>query len=136
MSDLNPYRHFFLYAKGHYETGVVIEDLGKICTNYLQHDLHSEDDRIRILISATKTIKKKFSIEDVLCEVLNCSREYNVPFDFRQHDVSAKNSVINATLMMLRHLTVDEIEGSLGEADFNILPKSNWGKDENSIDIE
>lgn len=127
MNNLNPYRHFFLYAKGHYKTGVVIEDLGKICTAYLEHDLHTENDRIRILFRATKTIKKSFSVENVLCEVLNCSREYNVPFDFRQHDVSAKNSVINATLMMLRHLTVDEIEGSLGEADFNILPKSNWG---------
>lgn len=136
MNNLNPFRHFFLYAKGHYKTGVVIEDLGKICTAYLEHDLHNEDDRIRILTRATKTIKKEFSIEDVLCEVLNCSREYNVPFDFHRHDVSAKDSVINATLMMLRHLTVDEIEGSLGEADFSILPKGSWGKDENYVDSE
>lgn len=36
MNNLNPHRHFFLYAKGHYKTGVILEDLGKICTAYLQ----------------------------------------------------------------------------------------------------
>lgn len=127
MSNLNPYRHFFLYAKGHYERGVILEDLGKICTAYLQHDLHAENDRIRILFRATKTIKKSFSVEEVLNEVLNSSIEYNMPFDFETHSLTAKDSLINAALTMLRHCTIDEIEGSLGEADFNILPEGNWG---------
>lgn len=126
MSNLNPYRHFFLYAKGHYKRGVVIEDLGKICTNYLQHDLHNENDRIRILTRATKTIKKEYSIEKVLDEVLNASREYNVPFDFGMHDMSARDSVIMATLGMLRHCSIYEIEGSLGAADYSILPADDW----------
>ena len=128
MSDLNPYRHFFLYAKGHYERGIVIEDLGKICTAYLQHDLHSENDRIRILFRATKTIKKSFTIEYVLNEVLDNSSEFNYPFDFKTHQLSVLEALINTALSMLALSTIDEIEGSLGEADFNILPEGDWGK--------
>ena len=131
MNNLNPFRHFFLYAKGHYKTGVILEDLGKICTAYLQHDLHQENDRIRILFRATNTIKKEYSIEKVLDEVLTASRQYDDPFD-----LTAKDSLIEAALRMLRYCTVDEIEGSLGEADFNILPEGDWGRNKDSINME
>ena len=135
MSDLNPYRHFFLYAKGHYQRGVVIEDLGKICTAYLQHDLHSDNDRIRILFRATKTIKKPFTVEDVLNEVLNSSRQYNnLPFDFGTRSLNTKDSLINAALSMLRHCAIDEIEGYLGEVDFNILPEGDWCRSNKIVD--
>lgn len=123
-NKLNSHRHFFLYAKGHYKQGDVLEDLGKICTNYLQHDLHNNRDRVRILIRATKTIKKQLSIEDVLALVLDESQQYNSPFDFGHHEIFGKDAVILATLQLLRHCTVDEIEGSLGTADYSILPKN------------
>lgn len=119
---LNPFRHFFLYAKGHYAKGVVIEDLGKICTAYLQHDLHVASDRMRILLHATDTIKKKMSIDKVLSEVLEASFQFNEPFDFGKHEISGTHAVIVAALQIMRHCTVDEIEGSLGSADFAILP--------------
>lgn len=129
MNNLNPFRHFFLYAKGHYKTGVILEDLGKICTAYLQHDLHQENDRIRILFRATNTIKKEYSIEKVLDEVLTASRQYDDPFD-----LTAKDSLIEAALRMLRYCSIDEIEGSLGEADFNILPAGDWGCSKKMVD--
>lgn len=122
MSGLNSHRHFFLYAKGHYQKTEVVEDLGKICTNYLSHDLHSPADRIRILVHALSTVRKPLVAEQVLAEVLEASFQFNHPFDFGKHEVTGTQAVIIAVLQILRHCTVHEIEGSLGEADFSILP--------------
>jgi len=124
MNNLNEYRHFFLYAKGWYAKGNVLEDLGKICNHYLEHDLHSGTNRIRILTEATKTIKTEFTIDKVLSKVLDESFQFNYPFDFGQHELSATQVVIRTTLMILGKCTIDEIEGSLGTPDYSILPKA------------
>jgi hypothetical protein len=71
---MNSHRHFFLYAKGHYKTGDIFEDLGKICDDYLGHNLHQKKDRIQILIGGLELVKKPYTMEKIMSEVLTqCS---------------------------------------------------------------
>lgn len=120
---MNSHRHFFLYAKGHYKTGDLFEDLGKICDDYLGHNLHNNGDRIEILIGSLKFVKKAYTLEKIMSEVFSQTHQWNAPFDFGKHEVSGTNVVVLATLNIMRHLTIHEIEGELGEPDYNILPK-------------
>ncbi len=120
---MNSYRHFFLYAKGHYKQGDFIEDLGKLCTDYMGHDLHKPNDRIRILINTLDTLKKSISASALFNRVVDNGYEYNIPFDFGMKPVSLEKAIIKSVLDILAHSKVDEIEGELGDPDFSILPR-------------
>lgn len=118
---LNPYRHFILLAKGWYNYTNVMEGLAAVTTNYLGHDLHKERDRVGLLVNALSTFKVQPDLIKLLLGVLNNSSQYNVPFDFKMHDVPTHEAVTLAILDVFRQAIPSDFVGDLGSPDYTIL---------------
>lgn len=118
---LNADRHFYLYAKGHYQREDIVKDLIKLQANYCgmeEEYLHEKHVKEHLVCLAYKHIKNEWQFIDFMAKVNN-------PFYF----INDKgNGIIKACLSVLMETTVDSIEGSLGEPDYAILPKRKFNE--------
>ena len=127
---LNPFRHYFMYAKGYYKQTNLLEDLHKIQCNYVGCDLGCSltlADFIRVTCRAVDSFAKNLTAEKYAEAIMEYGKIYKGGFRFEI--ASAHDSILLANLGLLRHATVDDIamlEGSvIGEPDFSILPEAN-----------
>lgn len=124
-TKMNEYRHFFLYAKYHYEETDVLEDMKKIQANWSgcePEDIYPSD-----IISVLSKLAYKYIIkhEYLFNEFIkNIDPDKDIWWTKKTDDRPQYMRTIEACLSVLRFRSVDEIEGSLGEADPNILPLS------------
>lgn len=124
---LNPYRHYFLYAKNHYKRTDVFEDLKKIQCDYVGCDLSAsiaKSDIIRVTTRAIQPILCK-RYPDPIEKYQEFLFEYGKVYlgNFQYEECQLSDAMILANLGIMMSSTIDEIEGSLGEADFNLLAK-------------
>jgi len=119
MIKLNPYRHFYLYAKLHYKRTNVITDLKAIVADYcgFYKEDASTNDVIRMLLKITShhinNSDKFLRFMDELVSRIN--------FPFKIYD-SPIEYIIDECLSILQGIKVIDIQGELGTADKNILP--------------
>jgi len=124
----NSERHFYLYAKNHYKKTDTLEDLKKILGVWCGVDPEhiTKTDIVRKLLSIAHPHLKseskfldfiKYLEPDYLWAFPMYIKEAGSEYDFQR-------AVIHGCLSILALTRVDEIDGSLGEADSNILPFS------------
>ena len=119
---INPYSHFYLYAKGHYKKGDKIEDLKKIQSSFcgVDHRYLTEHDLMQILIPlAYKHISQNESLFYNLLSYIDPNSLINM---YSKDNYNFQNGLINGILSTLRWIHPKDIEGELAEADKNILP--------------
>lgn len=124
---LNPYRHYFLYAKNHYKRDNVFEDLKKIQCDYVGCDLGAsitKADIIRVTSRAIQPILMK-RYADPVEKYQEFLFEYGKVYvgHLQYEECSLPDAMILANLGIMMSSTIDEIDGSLGKADLNLLPK-------------
>jgi len=133
---LNRYRHFYLYAKGHYKKNDVMADLKKIASNYTAIDVEfiSSNDIIRILTTEIWRLMD----ERLFSELISDISPDNIwkTNKFAQNETNGESdsynyvhAILSKYLSILSFVTVFEtIAGiettvlELGEPDENILP--------------
>lgn len=126
---LNKFRHYFLYAKGHYKVGNRIEDLQKIQCDYVGCDTGvfiSPDDIVRVLSRAVDSLKEPMTCEKFSELLIGYSRQYVGGFQWKNVE-SPLDMLIETQLGILRHASNTQIsasgEGDLGDPDYSILEK-------------
>ena len=135
--DSHPYRHYLLYAKGHYVRfkvdGTVWGDLFRIQSEYtgIEDEYLKREDILRCLIDAINTFIKPF--DDLLSFLMdirpqNCWKIWPEPFtSYVELDkkYNYETAVVGKCLSLLRFARVLDTEGNtivnLGEPDPNIL---------------
>lgn len=122
MSNLNSYRHFFLYAKNWYKNTDLESDLKILCNEYTGHTFNQLDDIARITLNAVKPILEVQGIttEKYLIEMLNNFSKVNC---FSTEYVNPLIATIRTNLYFMAHCTIMEC-GELGEPDFSLLNPS------------
>ena len=127
---MNQFRHYFLYAKGHYKHTDVFADLQTIQRQYVGCDpiCHiGKRDIIRVTTRAIQPILLKRykdpleQYQELVFEKSLVNKGFIV-----ESERSLCDSIILANLSFMVDCTVTEIEGSLGDPDFSILPKGDW----------
>lgn len=113
---LNHHRHFYLYAKDWYQRTDIIKDLIKLQANYCgteEQYLHENNVKSHLIDLVYKHIKNEHQFISFISDINN-------PFYF----INTKgNGIIKACLKILANTEVKDIEDSLGEPDYTILPK-------------
>jgi hypothetical protein len=126
---LNKYRHFYLYAKCHYKQTDIVEDLKKIAGNYTGSSPESErvsdimsilDDAMNDLFKNVPDSFKKFS--QVFLRNTVEQRGFNCEIR------SSHLAYIHTCMNIMGDAKVSEINGELGEDDYNILPCHEWNR--------
>lgn len=127
---LNPFRHYFMYAKGHYKQTNLLEDLHKIQCNYIGCDLNctlTTADFIRVTSRAVDSFAKNLTVEKYTEFLLEYGKIYKG--GFRWDVAPAHDSIILANLGILRHASIHDIamldDSVLGDPDYTILPEAN-----------
>lgn len=126
MEKLNPFRHYFFYAKGHYRKTELMHDLKVIQCDYVGCDLScgiTPTDIISVTTKAIESILTKRNtnpIDSYIDYLLSYGKVNRSPYEF----ANLPEAIILANLGVMRHSTIDEIEGSLGKPDFNLLRKA------------
>lgn len=115
---MNPYRHFYLYAKGWYETeNCKYDDLKIILGDYCGIDPKylNEDDVVNVLLKlAYKHIKTEFEFDKFIERLFWRDNYAKTSFaDTLRKDI--KKDVIDSCLSTLANTKVSEIEGDIGE---------------------
>lgn len=138
---LNPYRHFYLYAKNHYrKSDDIVEDLKKIQKDYCGCTSHIRDIILILHSEVYKHIKFEGHFLDFLNDI-HPENVWRVGYDYGVKD--EKTGIIKRDIVLYDfHLAViykflsilmlsetSNIEGSLGEADPKILPLSEVTKE-------
>lgn len=122
---LNKYRHYFLYAKGHYLIEDMFSDLKKIQCHYVGCDIGAhitKGDFIRVTTDAVKSLRSMITVDKYVEALLHYGKLKVDPFNDETHNVV--DAVILTNLGILRFATIYDIDGELGEIDTSILPSS------------
>ena len=117
----NPNRHFYLYAKNHYQQGDYLEDLRTIMASYanIQREFVRDGDIIEKLLR--------------LVYLHIGSQQQFVKFVSSFFDVQSNSlvhQVVKASLVVLMFTEVKDIYYELGEPDPAVLPVTNKPKEE------
>lgn len=126
---LNPKRHFYLYAKGHYERGDMIADLKKIACAYCGQDYINEDGLIILIGSEAYKYVNENNFVEIFREAHPGSIRSTI---FLNREGSYAVRILGQLLYLLRHTDVKKKDAgrewqwiiNLGEADPEILPLS------------
>jgi hypothetical protein len=126
---LTPFRHYILYAKGHYKRTDLFSDLHAIQCNYVGCEKTADltlEDMIRVTSRAVYSVFGDIPVERYSEYILEYGRLYQG--GFRYEYANLREAMILANLGILRHATIDDIARRngecLGNADFTILPKA------------
>lgn len=114
MSEKNPERHYYLYAKGHYKVALFENDLKKIQSHYCAVD--AED-------LTMKDVNR--ILQNLAWGHIKAGHKFNKFMDYLrlQHpDESFEKMVARARLTILSLTKVKEISFPLDKADPNVLP--------------
>ena len=108
------YRHFYLYAKGHYHIGDIVEDLKQLVAERccLNLDMISKKDVICVLTNAVKDFVKFEKFIDKFFE----------PSWMGGEEESVEVRMFQTMLSSIRWVEIKDIPFELGEADPKILP--------------
>jgi hypothetical protein len=121
---LNPYRHFFLYAKGWYEKNDTISDLRILCKDFNYNENASLWDIQTITLDAIKEIMpKRFIDTERYVELLSQKSRINY---LEPETYPLVIGLIKTNLHIMASTTKDMIEefGLIGEPNYNLLPES------------
>ena len=112
-SDINPYSHFYLYAKGHYIKSDIHSDLKNIMAEFTGIDQ-----------SLVKTIDIINVLANVVYHHINKQKFFNLINDLcfgNQWIIDSNKNIcdntINSFLRILRYVNVSDIDGKLDKAD-------------------
>lgn len=127
-----PFRHYFLYAKGHYKTTDMVEDLLKIQIDYIGCGPEAniaKEDIIRVTTRAVESLKgNHLPLEKYVENLCFYGKRYVGCFNYEP--LGLQEAIIATNLGIMRHASIDEIEGGreyiLGEPDENLLPLSEY----------
>ena len=122
---LNKFRHYYLYAKGHYRYDDRIEDLKKIQAEYTMSN-PSDITIGAILLVFQDILVDRFKNEPnglakFYHHILEKSMRF-IPSEYRWEPVLLHNAIIDAVILIMLETTKDKIDGELGQPDPNILP--------------
>ena len=116
----NPNRHFYLYAKNHYQQGDYLEDLRTIMASYanIQREYVRDGDIIEKLL---RLVYLHIGSQQQFVKFV--SSFFEIPA------VSMVRAVVKASLIVLMFAEVKDIYYELGEPDPAILPVTNKPKE-------
>jgi len=124
--ELDSSRHFYLYAKGHYQKNDTLEDLkillGEYCMAYPEH-ISTDDVLDHLLRLAHKQFKNEYSFLKFMSDLLPKNHWKFINND--EKDIPLELLMIKKCLSVLRYAQVkdDDINIlNLGKADPKILP--------------
>ena len=125
MSEENPSRHFYLYAKNHYLRTDLKTDLLKILENYTGTPVEylKVGDLVAVLLPiAYKHINNEHQFTNFIYK--NLSKTESIIGKIETEPVEHYLIILETCLSTLVTVKVDDIDFKLGEIDENILPKS------------
>ena len=116
----NPNRHFYLYAKNHYQINDHLEDLRTIMANYSNIGREFVQDRY-IIEKLLRLVHLHLKSDEHFVRFVTSF--FEVP------TVSMTRAVVKASLVVLMFAEVKDIYYELGEPDPAILPVTNKPKE-------
>ena len=126
---MNKYRHFYLYAKGHYKTTLTLMDLKAIQGEWSGVDpeclMKRDVAHLLIEIAYPHIAKSAYSFREFLKHV-DPAYLWAFPAFVKEvgDNYDYQGAIIHSCLSALMATTVDEIDGDLGDPDPQILPIS------------
>ncbi len=121
-NGMNYKRHFWLYAKGWYarNTENVLEDMASLCEHYSGYRSGWDGLMLFQHLAVEEMLKGSDTSPDVavneFIKTLSPHPRYNLDFK------TWRDRIVYACCTALGHVSVDKIEGDLGEPDYKILP--------------
>lgn len=136
---LNPYRHFYLYAKGHYiHSDNLIEDMRALVKNYTGNSLSDNQVVEGVIIILREEIIQHMSpyeFSNLLIRICDSWRYPDPPKDSipvnEMHHLIATRIMYEYLCILMNVRVLDESRAyiNLGEADPAILPTKKMGVD-------
>lgn len=122
MNNLNQYRHWYLYCKGWYKKTDIIEDLKVIQSHWCGIEkVHlTEYDILSVMMTI---VHKHIHSKNDFFRFIDNSLKGNVRFvGGSENDDQIRRMILSAK-SIIGMAKKEDIDGELGEPDFNILPK-------------
>jgi hypothetical protein len=124
-TELNSYRHLFLFSKGWYLETDMVEDLRKIVAKIINYENPSLQNIISISFQAISEHISKKDINFYHRMLL----EYGYRDMWKTDSYNLSEAMLRTHLGIMRHMGREDY-GELGEADYDLLPMSEYCRKE------